>query len=171
MKKVLLFVILILLVGVQLFADYSIKNNKVYFKEKIIKGADAKTFKEINYEYSKDKSNVYYYGEKIDDANPETFKEINDAGLFYIDKRNVFFKGQKIKGADVKTFKLLNNGPYSKDKNYIFFKEALIDDADYESFEATDSICARDKNGVFYKGTRMEKDDTLNSCVKYYQNK
>ena len=81
MKKVLLFVIVILLVGVQLFADYSIKNNKVYFKEKIIKVADAKTFKKINYEYSKD------------------------------------------------------------------------------------------KNGVFYKGARMEKDDTLNSCVKYYQNK
>ena len=60
MKKVLLFVILILLVGVQLFADYSIKNNKVYFKEKIIKGADAKTFNEINYEYSEDKNNVYY---------------------------------------------------------------------------------------------------------------
>ena len=48
MKKVLLFVIVILLVGVQLFADYSIKNNKVYFKDEIIKGADAKTFKEIN---------------------------------------------------------------------------------------------------------------------------
>ncbi|WP_304176961.1 DKNYY domain-containing protein [Leptotrichia trevisanii] len=170
MKKMLLFVVMIL-AGVQLFADCSIKNNKVYFEDKIIKGADAKTFKEINYEYSKDKNNVYYYGEKIDDANPETFKEIDDSNLFYSDRRNVFFKGQKIKGADVKTFKLLNNGPYSKDKNYIFFKEALIDDADYESFEATDTICARDKNGVFYKGVRMEKDDTLNTCVKYYQNK
>ena len=66
MKKVLLFVILILLVGVQLFADYSIKNNKVYFKEKIIKGADAKTFKEINYEYSKDKNGVFYKGERME---------------------------------------------------------------------------------------------------------
>lgn len=59
MKKMLLFVVMIL-AGVQLFSDYSIKNNKVYFKDKIIKGADAKTFKEINYEYSKDKNNVYY---------------------------------------------------------------------------------------------------------------
>ncbi|WP_314293989.1 DKNYY domain-containing protein [Leptotrichia massiliensis] len=66
MKKVLLFVIVILLVRVQLFADYSIKNNKVYFKEKIIKGADAKTFKEINYEYSKDKNGVFYKGERME---------------------------------------------------------------------------------------------------------
>ena len=66
MKKVLLFVIVILLVGVQLFADYSIKNNKVDFQEKIIKGADAKTFKEINYEYSKDKNGVFYKGERME---------------------------------------------------------------------------------------------------------
>ncbi|WP_232053288.1 DKNYY domain-containing protein [Leptotrichia trevisanii] len=49
-----------ILAGIQLFSDYSIKNNKVYFEDKIIKGADAKTFNEINYEYSKDKNNVYY---------------------------------------------------------------------------------------------------------------
>ncbi|WP_455045662.1 DKNYY domain-containing protein [Leptotrichia trevisanii] len=55
----LLFVVMIL-AGIQLFSDYSIKNNKVYFEDKIIKGADAKTFNEINYEYSKDKNNVYY---------------------------------------------------------------------------------------------------------------
>ncbi|BBM45603.1 hypothetical protein JMUB4039_1597 [Leptotrichia trevisanii] len=59
MKKMLLFVVMIL-AGIQLFSDYSIKNNKVYFEDKIIKGADAKTFNEINYEYSKDKNNVYY---------------------------------------------------------------------------------------------------------------
>ena len=65
MKKVLLFIIVIL-AGVQLFADYVIKNNKVYFQEKIIKGADAKTFKEINYEYSKDKNGVFYKGERME---------------------------------------------------------------------------------------------------------
>ena len=59
MKKMLLFVVMIL-AGIQLFSDYSIKNNKVYFEDKIIKGANAKTFNEINYEYSKDKNNVYY---------------------------------------------------------------------------------------------------------------
>ncbi|BBM52825.1 hypothetical protein JMUB3935_1805 [Leptotrichia trevisanii] len=59
MKKMLLFVVMIL-AGIQLFSDYSIKNNKVYFEDKIIKGADAKTFNEINYEYSEDKNNVYY---------------------------------------------------------------------------------------------------------------
>ena len=55
----LLFVVMIL-AGIQLFSNYSIKNNKVYFKDKIIKGVDTKTFKEINYEYSEDKNNVYY---------------------------------------------------------------------------------------------------------------
>lgn len=59
MKKMLLFVVMIL-AGIQLFSNYSIKNNKVYFKDKIIKGVDTKTFKESNYEYSKDKNNVYY---------------------------------------------------------------------------------------------------------------
>ena len=98
MKKVLLFVIVILLVGVQLFADYSIKNNKVYFKEKIIKGAGAKTFKKINYEYSKDKNNVYYYGEKIDDADYESF-ETTDS-ICARDKNGVFYKGARMEKDD-----------------------------------------------------------------------
>ena len=59
MKKMLLFVVMIL-AGIQLFSDYSIKNNKIYFEVKLITGADAKTFNEINYQYSKDKNIVYY---------------------------------------------------------------------------------------------------------------
>ena len=59
---------------------------------------DRKTFKILDYDYSKDKNNVYYYDKVVIGADPKTFKHIEgtrdgkDAKYCFRDGRKVFWK-------------------------------------------------------------------------------
>ena len=144
--------------------------------------------------YAKDNKNVYLYGKKLKDVLPEGFEIVKEN--YVKDSKNVYkieaeitdsipissdnkinTKKISLDGLDVKTFRALENGidvtsiDYFVDKNNIYYAyENLekIQGADKNSFEILGYYIAKDKNNVYYKGTKMENVDS--ASVKTFGN-
>ena len=144
--------------------------------------------------YAKDNKNVYLFGKRLKDVLPEGFEIVKEN--YVKDIKNVYkieseitdsipiFSGNKINtkkisidGLDVKTFRALENSKditiidYFVDKNNIYYAyENLekIQGADKNSFEILGNYIAKDKNNVYYKGTKMENVDS--ASVKTFGN-
>lgn len=144
--------------------------------------------------YAKDNKNVYLYGKKLKDVLPEGFEIVKEN--YVKDSKNVYkieaeitdsipissdnkinTKKISLDGLDVKTFRALENGidvtsiDYFIDKNNIYYAyENLekIQGADKNSFEILGYYIAKDKNNVYYKGTKMENVDS--ASVKTFGN-
>ena len=85
MKKNILKILLFLVLGNVGFGDaaqilgdyYSIDKGKVYYRNKILEGANPKTAELIGFSLLKDDKNVYYMDEKIENADIMSFKVLN----------------------------------------------------------------------------------------------
>ena len=118
-------------------------------------GADADTFKVINYEYAKDKSRVYYKSIALE-ADPATFC-LDEEGLPK-DFNSVFFIEEQPDGqvvsriiedaAPVTYTKIKNHRNWGKDHAHFFFKNKKLD-VDFKSFEFINSVWAKDKDRVY----------------------
>ncbi|MEI7498491.1 MAG: DKNYY domain-containing protein [Candidatus Falkowbacteria bacterium] len=91
--------------------------NKVYFANKIIAGADSKTFQSLWGGYGKDSANYYYHDQKLSNIDAATF-EVLDCG-YAKDKNQVFYGTSIISEADPTTFEVLNYGR-AKDKKHTY---------------------------------------------------
>ncbi|WP_077927000.1 DKNYY domain-containing protein [Wohlfahrtiimonas populi] len=112
----------------------------VFYKEQIIKGADAQSFIAFNNHFGKDSKNIYaffnYYKptEILKKADPKTFeaiKQFTSKNIQYAkDKKYVFYhngnKADIIKGADPKTFNVTELG-IGQDKNGCYEAEKKVD--------------------------------------------
>ena len=105
------------------FSPYAKDKNNVYYREKIIKNADLKTFgiiegssENIVSKYAYDKNTIYLYGEKIKGANLKTFEVLDP--MLARDKNDFYLYGVKL-NVDIKTFEYtLEKGYFKgKDKN------------------------------------------------------
>jgi DKNYY family protein len=89
-----------------------------------IKGADAFTFKPLNYQYAVDKNNVYFKRKVLTGENPKKFRVL--AGNYAVGNK-VYLRDRLIADADAKTFITIPYFPFSndpsyfaKDKNFVF---------------------------------------------------
>ena len=149
-----------------LIGDYYAKDNKyVYFYGKKLKDVLPEGFEIVKENYVKDSKNVYKIEAEITDSIPiSSDNKINTKKI-------------SLDGLDVKTFRALENGKdvtsidYFVDKNNIYYAyENLekIQGADKNSFEVLGYYIAKDKNNVYYKGTKMENVDS--ASVKTFGN-
>ena len=150
----------------ELIGDYYAKDNKyVYFYGKKLKDVLPEGFEIVKENYVKDSKNVYKIEAEITDSIPiSSDNKINTKKI-------------SLDGLDVKTFRALENGKdvtsidYFVDKNNIYYAyENLekIQGADKNSFEVLGYYIAKDKNNVYYKGTKMENVDS--ASVKTFGN-
>ena len=101
MKKIFLKIVIFLIFVNVGFGDiaknlgdyYSIDKGKVYYKNKILEGANPKTAELIGFSLLKDDKNVYYMGEKIKDVKIKNFEKLgqnywkNENKIYYWDKK------------------------------------------------------------------------------------
>ena len=150
----------------ELIGDYYAKDNKyVYFYGKKLKDVLPEGFETVKENYVKDIKNVYKIEAEITDSIPiSSDNKINTKKI-------------SLDGLDVKTFRALENSKdvtsidYFVDKNNIYYAyEDLekIQGADKNSFEVLGYYIAKDKNNVYYKGTKMENVDS--ASVKIFGN-
>ena len=150
----------------ELIGDYYAKDNKyVYFYGKKLKDVLPEGFEAVKENYVKDSKNVYKIEADITDSIPiSSDNKINTKKI-------------SLDGLDVKTFRALENSKdvtsidYFVDKNNIYYAyENLekIQGADKNSFEILGYYIAKDKNNVYYKGTKMENVDS--ASVKMFGN-
>ena len=184
MKKILLKIVIFLIfvnVGfgdvAQIIGDYySIDKGNVYYKNKILEGANPKTAELIGFSLLKDDKNVYYMGEKIKDVkieNPETFEFLSDTintdSFYGKDKYNVYYVnriflscfgtytwiGFKVEGINKDKVKVLNDWFIKDDKN-IYFEGKILEGVDYNTFEVLPNGDGKDKNRSYEYLTKDE---------------
>jgi hypothetical protein len=95
--------------------DFKIINEKVYLRDTLIIGADAKTFEIVSWNWQRDKNHYYYFGKKVECIDRETFKDLDYH--YGKDKFNVYYDDKVIKGADTRSFIHIEGTQDGKDAN------------------------------------------------------
>ncbi len=131
---------------------YSKDNYNVYFKDVLVKGADPDTFEILSKtSYATDKKNCYFEGKKISGIDTKSIHSINKKEIddnketiaydYIADSKHIYFKGEQVLG-DPETYLVLRDGnnPIAKDKNNIYFKNTIVQDADPDTYEPIGNI-------------------------------
>ena len=138
----------------QHFNGYSLMKdtNNVYYREKVIEGADPASITYLGGDFSKDKYYVYKDELKLEHINVEGFQFL--PYRYSKNYNSVFHEEVLIPGADPATFEVVSVY-YAKDKNNIYWKTNIIEGADINTLEVPknkDYRYARDKNNVYENG-------------------
>ena len=157
--------------------NYGIEDGEVYYINRKIEGADAKTFEVFeDGEYAKDKNNVYYEENVLNEADPKSFKLLTKISYgLSKDKNNLYFLGNKVDNIDVKTLEIMTDefSIYLKDKNgvYILFSynggvpvdldnvimsPKILKNVDKQTFQLIGGGYSKDKNSVYYIGKKID---------------
>ena len=182
-KSLLKILILLILAGSIVNAEYFKENGKIYYNlpyyeiKSEVKEADSESFEilknddengELDDYYGKDKKNVYFLGKKLENVSSNGFEVL---GMGYVkDDKNVYeltltehllFSGDKVNtrkiempGLDAESFKNLGNIYYADKYNVYYF---------YGSFE---KIKGADRNSFEIMGNSYIAKDKKNV---YYQ--
>jgi len=163
-------------------------DENIYQNDKVFLGFDAASFEYLGYGYFKDKNAVYWLVtdrkseelfQKIENADSKTFEIVTDKlesplplpnkWGFAKDKNSIYCNGHKIPNSDSNSFKLLSDGntvqhPHGKDKNAVYLcwmhnDRIVVKDADPETFTLVDERYGKDKNSVFYWGSKLYNSD------------
>ncbi len=132
----------------------------VYFKSKLVRGADAKTLEADKYPLFHDKSDYYYEGVAIGVKDMGSFKVFSeyDDDMWAKDKHHIYFDSICMEQADVNTFRVME-WPIGMDKSHVFRFGKIIPDADPETFEILDFCYSKDKNHVWFTKDLIEGAD------------
>lgn len=130
-------------------------DNNVYYKSKILIGADSKTFIQMNNEYAKDLNSVYLDGIKIQALDSATFEIIDHT--YSKDKNRVYRNKKQLPSyIDSASFKIIQNSFYTddftKDKNRVYYKGNKFSTiVDKKTFEVLSHKHSKDERHVFYE--------------------
>lgn len=91
----------------------------VYYHDNRIKGAHAKSFKDLGYGYARDKFGVYYKGVRMKGVSVNSFRVLKSG--YARDNFDAYYKGRRIKGASVSSFRVLKDG-YAKDNFNVYYR-------------------------------------------------
>ena len=176
MKKIFLKIVIFLIFVNVGFGDiaknlgdyYSIDKGKVYYKNKILEGANPKTAELIGFSLLKDDKNVYYMGERIKDIKIKNFEKLGQN--YWKNENKIYYRDKKIENADIMSFKVLNED-YAKDKNNVYDGNESIGRGikDPKTFEflpngiINATLYGKDKYNVYYIENKM-----INRFDTYY---
>ena len=170
----------------KLNGNYGIEDGEVYYINRKIEGADAKTFEVFeDGEYAKDKNNVYYEENVLNEADPKSFKLLTKISYgLSKDKNNLYFWENKVNNIDIKTLEIMTDefSIYLKDKNgvYILFSyngglpvdldnvimsPKILKNVDKQTFQLIGGKYSKDKNSVYYIGKKIAEVNPKNFKV------
>ena len=95
--------------------DFRIINDKVYHRDTLITGADAKTFEIVSWNWERDANYYYFFGKKVSYIDRKSFKDLDYH--YGKDKFSVYYDDKVIKGADAKSFIHIDGTQDGKDVN------------------------------------------------------
>ena len=100
--------------------DYGMDQNNLYFKDRVISGADRDSFEILRHKYwSKDKSKAYYGADVVEGLDPSHLKFINEH--FITDGTSVYSAGKRLDGVDLASFEIVpGQDTLAKDKNHYY---------------------------------------------------
>ena len=136
-------------------------NKHVYFKEKLVKGADPATLEVKKYPLFYDKKDYYYMGTALGVANTKSFEVVkwNDDDMWAVDGRYAYYDSLKIENVDIPTFKIQTYN-CATDRNHVYRYGKIMPLADPVTYvEDWNGLYSRDKAHIWYSGTLLEDVD------------
>lgn len=138
----------------------------VWFKQRLIKGADPASIEVEDYPLLHDKHDYYYKGAALGVKDMATFRieKCNDDELWATDSRYIYFDSLRIEGSDPATFEYLEFVE-AKDRLHVYYFGHILEEADPATYEVMGNY-ARDKQHVFYCGHIVEGADPATLVVE-----
>lgn len=125
----------------QVFHDDMLEGKPV-----VLRGADPKTFRSLQFGFGKDSDAVFHGRWKLKKVNPQTFRVLNQS--FSTDGKRAYYFDQEIASADAASFEVL--GEYwARDAKRIYFQKDTVPQADRATFELIDYNFGRDRKYVY----------------------
>lgn len=111
---------------------YAADKVNVYYKDRVVEGADPATFREVEFYVGQDKYRTYYEGNPM---NVKDFSKLVHVGEMYTDGRQVYdYQMRVFKDADASTFRQLGRNWYV-DRQHVWWRTNLVKEADVNTFE------------------------------------
>jgi len=131
----------------------------VYFKERLVSGADPATVKAKDYPLFCDANDYYYKGAPLHITDIRSFEviELDDIRMWAKDSQTVYFDSLHVKDANPATFRILDFLE-GKDDRHVFYREEILPDADPNTYEVL-GLYSKDKSHVWYCGNLVEDAD------------
>lgn len=160
----------------------------VYFKNRLVEGADPATVEAKKYPMFRDKNDYYIEGAPLHVADLKSFEvlEHNDSHIWSKDSRYAYYDSTRLEVANIKQFKVVkwdyatdgvrvyafgkmlpDSDPatfkdvgqcYYKDKSHVWFLDRVVEGADPVTFEYISRGYAKDKNHIFYDDKIVDAD-------------
>ncbi|MGJ8592419.1 MAG: DKNYY domain-containing protein [Aquaticitalea sp.] len=118
---------------------YGKDKSNVYYQNRIIPGADPKTFKHVKDGYAIDKNRAYYFNDSIMNSSPKNFHIID--GYYSKDHQNVFYTDKALNVCAVKDFSFVYKdeesflGRWSTDGCCYYFNNYKVPSEDYKNIQ------------------------------------
>lgn len=133
----------------------------VYFKDRLIEGADATTIKAKKFPLCFDKNDYYYKGKAMRVASVKNFEVINwnEDDMWAVDGRYAYYDSLRIDSVDLGSFKLQAYN-VATDRNHVYRYGKILPLADPATYiEQWKGLYSRDKDHVWYCGQLIEDAD------------
>ncbi len=142
---------------------YATDKNQVYCEGHVLEGANPNTIEKLDYALYRDGNTVYYMHIKVSEDYPH-FKH---DGIYSWDKSKVFYSTEEIKEADAQSFESLDNIMmfFARDKNNMYIRGDIFEEADSPSFEHLAHAYWKDKNAVYYSTDKIPGADPASFVV------
>ncbi len=132
-------------------SKYARDKNRVYFRGRVVEGADTPSFEAMGNEmdFGKDKDYVFFGTERIENSHPQTFQKIENT-KYLKDKNLVYMGGNILEGADPISFEIIDDEEgYAKDKKHVFLNNFWLSELDASTFQKLGSPYCRDAKTVY----------------------
>lgn len=142
-------------------------NEHVYFKDKLIPGADPNTIKADKYPMCHDSHDYYYMGTPLKVNNVRTFAVIeqHEDDIWALDGKYAYYDTIRIEPRDLSTFKV-QCWNCAVDSEHVYRYGKILPEADPATYvEEWKGFYSRDKNHIWYMGDLMEDIDAATFTV------
>lgn len=136
-------------------------NRHVYFKERLVEGADPVTLKADKYPLCHDANDYYHKGEPLHVASVKDFVVLkwSDDNFWARDGRYAYYNTRRIEGVDLKSFKVTSHCS-AVDGEHVYRYGKLLPLADPKTYvEDWKGFYSRDKAHIWYMGELLKDAD------------
>lgn len=133
--------------------DYAMDKEFVYCEGGALKGADLDSWQPHIRGFSIDRNNVFYHTDRLSRVDVDSWQHFSSC--YSRDKNHVYCMNRQLKGALPDQWRFLNND-YSTDGERVYRIGNEVPDADVKTFQVSPDGEARDRNGVFEWGERVD---------------
>jgi hypothetical protein len=139
---------------------------RVYWKGRVLRGADPSTIGVLNNYFAIDKDHVFGFGEIILGANPDSFELLE--GNWSKDATSYFYSNKKVDVCDYDSFRIIDEfTPFRAiDDRCYYWETQIVSVEDFSTLEILQGGYAADQFAVYFSEWKIPSADVHSFEVK-----